>query len=845
MYLIMLNLSNNVKIKEILIFLRQRKNLWIVGLIGLVSMGVLGLLAIVGVYFYITPSLPAVESLREVQFQVPLRIYTRDEKLIAEFGEKRRSPATLEEVPDLMVKAFLAAEDDRFYEHPGVDYQGILRAVFLLLKTGEKAQGGSTITMQVARNFFLSREKTYLRKISEIFLALKIEDEISKNEILELYLNKIYLGQRAYGVRSAAEGYYGVDLDQLSLAQIAMIAGLPKAPSTFNPIVNPGRATERRNYVLRRMRDLEFIDEQMFDAAVAETVTASRHGYIIEVDAPYVADIVRKEIVETHGEAAYTSGMRVYTTMESRLQTTANESLYQALHAYTKRHGYKGPEATVTLPENPHVETWLKALETHGRPQVGPLSLALVVGAEGNHAAVFLPDKRIVPIGWDGLKWAREYIDENAMGPVLKSAEEALKPGDLVRVYADAAGRWHLSQVPEVQGALVSLNPKNGAVLAMVGGYDFKASHFNRVTQADRQPGSSFKPFVYSAALENGFTTASLINDAPVVFDDPGLEAEWRPENYSGKFYGPTRLRQGLIKSRNLISIRLLKDVGIRTALKHVKAFGIDTSRLPKDLSLALGSGVIKPMELAKGYTVIANGGYPVQPYMLERVMSQEGEVLYQAEPKEVCRRCEEYVTRMEETYPEFEVEAELAGEFGPPPLAVPANQAERSISSQNIYLTTSMMRDVIRFGTGQRALQLGRTDLAGKTGTTNDQLDAWFSGFSPDVVTTAWVGFDDPRPLGAKESGARAALPMWIQFMREALRNKREREFVQPPGLVTVRIDPETGLLASAGDPDAMFETFRADNVPQQEAESVMAVDHEQAPDQGVGGGNISEQLF
>ncbi len=816
-------------------------------LIGSVVIALTGVAVGYGLYLYISPRLPSTESLKDVHFQVPLRVYTRDGKLISEFGEKRRSPVALQDVPQRLIQAFLAAEDDRFYEHPGVDYQGILRAGFLLVKTGEKSQGGSTITMQVARNFFLSSEKTYFRKLSEIMLSFKIEQELSKDEILELYLNKIYLGQRAYGVDAAAQIYYGSKLKDLTLAQIAMIAGLPKAPSAYNPVVNPARATERRNYVLRRMLELEYINQDDFQAAVAEVSVTTRHAFNIEVDAPYVAEMVRQEILDMYGEDAYSSGFSVYTTVDSRLQLAANSALETSLLDYTERHGYRGPEGHVDLPDKADPAAWQAALQSVPREWVKDLRAGLVVGVDSQVASVYLSDGRVVPVAWEGMKWARRFVDVNHVDSELKIAADAVKAGDLVRVREGANGLWRLASVPVVQGALVSLDPKDGGIRALVGGFDFEASHYNRITQAERQPGSNFKPFIYSAALEYGFTPASVINDAPVVFEDPGLEAVWRPENYSGKFYGPTRLRVGLINSRNLVSIRILRDIGISRAIKHVGQFGVDASKLPRDLSLALGSGVVKPLELAKGYAVFANGGYRVKPYIIQKVLSQDGQVLNFSEPETVCDACEEYVTQMAEQYPNVDFTPELRGEWGPPPLPVPDKIAPRGVNRQNIYMMTSIMRDVIRQGTGRKAMQLGRNDLAGKTGTTNDQHDAWFSGFNSDVVTTAWVGYDEPQPLGEAETGAGAALPMWIDYMQVALQGVPEREFVQPPGLVTVRIDPQTGLLADAASADAIFETFRVGEVPQQSSTPVLSLDGAPAAagSPGASSGNISEQLF
>jgi penicillin-binding protein 1A len=826
--------------------------------------GLVGLLVGVGVVAYLVPRLPAVESLKDVDLQVPMRIYTRDAKLIAEFGEKRRIPLDIAEVPDRMIKAVLAAEDEHFYQHPGVDIEGIARAVWYLVRTGEKGPGGSTITMQVARNFFLGREKTYLRKLNEILLALKIERELSKDEILELYLNKIFLGQRAYGVGAAAQVYYGKSLDQLNLAQVAMIAGLPKAPSRFNPIVNPSRAVERRNYVLGRMHELGFIGDDEYQTAMSAPVTARLHGLSAEVEAPYVAEMVRAYLEEREGPEVYTKGLQVYTTIDSHLQGIANAALHDALVDYDRRHGYRGPEGHVQLPETlPEASAAAgqaaaggdgaadKAAEGNapaadetpvrnaaldkllgGRADVGDLIPAVVLEVGEREAKVYARGVGEITLPWEALAWARPYVDENHVGAEPKTAGDILARGDVVRV-EQRHGGWRLEQVPTVQGAIVSLDPDNGGIRALVGGFDFRRSKFNRAVQAERQPGSSFKPFIYSAALEHGFTPASIINDAPVVFDDPGLEATWRPENYSGRFFGPTRLREALYKSRNLVSIRLLRAVGIDFTLDYLKRFGLDADRLPRNLSLALGSGTVTPLEMARGYAVFANGGYRVDPYLIDRVVEQDGLVTFHSRPVRVCEICEGALHRVAlksgGSVPEHPSEGRS---FRPAP---------RVLTPQNAWLMNSLMRDVIKRGTGRRALQLHRSDLAGKTGTTNDQRDAWFSGFNPRVVTTTWVGFDNLAPLGRRETGARAALPMWMQFMGAALQGAPEEALEQPDGLVTVRIDPETGALASAGDPNAIFETFRADHVPKRLAEAPAPSTQGSASE----GGGVTQQLF
>lgn len=796
----------------------------------------LAIIAVLGLYLVIVPGLPSIDVLKDVRYQVPLKIYSRDMKLMAEYGEKRRTPLEYEQIPDLMIKAVLAAEDARFFEHPGVDYQGLLRAVFYLVRTGEKGQGGSTITMQVARNFFLSREKTYLRKINEIMLALKIEDELTKEEILSLYLNKIYLGNRAYGIAAAAQVYYGKPVDQLNVAQLAMIAGLPKAPSRYNPIVNPARALSRRNYVLGRMQALEFITEEEYQQALAFVDDASLHGLSQEVTAPYMAEMVRAEMVERYGEDIYSEGYSVVTSIDSRLQASANHAQRDALLAYDRRHGYRGPISHQELTDDEGEEQWMNLLRD--QREVNGLYPALVLWVEDQLAVVYEPHQGMIRIDWPGLEWAAPALENGRFGQKPKEASDILARGDIIRIVQEPGGEWFLAQVPTVEGALVSLDPHDGAIRALVGGFDYESSKFNRVTQAERQPGSNFKPFTYSAGLEKGFTPATLINDAPVVFEDKGLEATWRPENYSGKVFGPTRLREALVHSRNLVSIRLLRSIGISYDINYVSRFGFDKKRLPKDLSLALGSGAVTPLEIVTGYAVFANGGYRTVPYYIDRIENEEGEVEYQAAPYTVCEWCAEMTKEDKER---------LANFVGPPVREEmpPVNIAPRVLTPQNAYLMRSMMMDVIKRGTGRRAMVLHRPDIAGKTGTTNDQQDAWFSGFTPDVATTTWVGFDKPHPLGEYETGAKAALPMWIEFMRTALKGLPVKPLRQPPGLVTVRIDPETGLLASADNPQAIFETFRVDNVPKRHASSVNGVNTGASETPGNQESNVSEELF
>ncbi len=757
-------------------------------------LGALGGAIALGVaYYYIEPELPNIDNLREVRLQVPLKVFSHEGKLIAEFGEQRRNPLTYEQIPRTMVQAVLSAEDANFFAHPGVDYRGLLRAGLQLALTGKKKQGGSTITMQVARNFYLTRQKTYTRKLSEILLALRIEEELSKPEILELYLNKIYLGQRAYGVGAAAQVYYGKPVDELDLAQTAMIAGLPKAPSTFNPLANPPRAIERRNYVLGRMLELDFIDRQTYDTAIAQPVTASRYAPPIEVEAPFVAEMVRADMVGRFGEEAYTGGYSAFTTVRDNEQTAANRAVRNALDAYTERHGYYGPEDR--LDPMPPDEAGLDAVLAD-RPTVGELRPAIVTAIADQSASLYLGDGKRGTLGWEEIEWARPFIDTDRRGPKPKQVADVLKPGDLIRVRRvakDQETAWRLAQIPRAAGGLVALDPLDGAVRALVGGYDFYYSKFNRVTQAKRQPGSGFKAFIYSAALDNGFTPASLINDAPVVFDDPSLEGAWRPENYSGKFFGPTRLRYALTKSRNLVSIRLLRSMGVEAALRHIAKFGFDPDELPKNLSLALGSADVTLLQMAGAYAVLANGGYRIEPYFVERIEQDGKGVIDQAAPSRVCKDCG--------------ATAAGAAQQGTP--------AQRVLDERNRYLMYSMMQDVIRSGTATKARELGRQDLAGKTGTTNDQRDAWFNGFNQHLVANTWVGFDDNGKLGRGEVGGRAALPAWMEFMREALKDVPDEEPEMPEDVVMLRIDPHTGVLADAATEDAIFEVFRAEHAP------------------------------
>lgn len=795
------------------------------------------LLILASAYLYLSPNLPPVDVLRDVKLQTPMRIFSADTQLIGEFGEKRRSPLEYDQVPMTFINAILAAEDDRFFEHHGVDITGLLRAASQLLTTGSIQSGGSTITMQVAKNYFLSHERTFSRKFNEILLALQIERELPKAEILQLYLNKIFLGNRAYGFEAAAQVYYGQSLTELTLPQWAMLAGLPKAPSAYNPLVNPSRALERRDWILGRMLSLDYIDQDTFQQALETPITASFHGATLAQSAPYIAEMARAEMIERFGKDVYTAGYRVITTVDSQLQASAHQAVIEGLMAYDKRHGYRGPEQNVAaLNDGQDTQRWLDALKGISSPS--GLVPAIVTQLHEQAFNALLADGQEILLEWQqGLEGKRLFETIDRLSAKPETASDVVAIGDLVRLQPQADGSWQLVQLPEAQAALVSLDASNGAILSLVGGFDYNQSKFNRITQAKRQPGSNFKPFIYTAALANGYTPASIINDAPIVFEDASLESSWRPTNDSGKFYGPTRLRYALFKSRNLVSIRLLRALGIPKAIEYTTHFGFDSSELPKDLSLALGSHSLHPLQIVKGYAVLANGGYQVDPYLIDRIETIDGEVIFQAYPATVCVDCdklddhkplvqdeptaEEFATiedLLQQSEPRTPADGETPAQAIETPAPEPLPIAPQTIEPRVAYIIDSMMRDVVKKGTGRAALRLGRNDLAGKTGTTNGPIDAWFSGYGGGVVTTAWLGFDRNNVLGRREYGGSAALPIWINYMRNALEGKPETVVQQPEGIVTVKIDPATGLLAKPGQSNAIFEIFRTEFAPTEE---------------------------
>lgn len=839
--------------------------------------GVLGIAALTGIYFYIKPDLPSVTVLKDVRLQTPMRIYTQDGKLISQYGVKRRIPVKLEDVPEKLIEAVIATEDSRFYEHHGIDPIGVARAAINLVLTGEKQQGASTLTMQLARGFFLTRDKTFIRKIKEIFIAIHMEQVLTKEEILELYLNKIELGHRAFGFGAAAQVYYGKNLKDLTLAQLATIAGLPQAPSVLNPVSRPERSVERRRIVLLRMLDEGFITKAEFDEAVAAPVTARKHGAEIDVDAPYLADYIYNEMVELYGkEEAETGGYQVYATVPSETQLAAQQAVVRNLHDYDERHGYRGPvtwlwnrpEEAKTVADSPQFEPkgkadWtLEEIKTvlDSVPHFHPLVPAVVTEVAENSATVLDLNGATRTLNWEGLDWARPYITDSRQGKEPEVAADILSPGAVIYIRKED-DLWKLSQVPAVSGALIALNPHNGAVQAVVGGYSFYQSQFNRATQAKRQVGSNIKPFIYSAALENGYTLASVINDAPINQWDASTGVAWRPQNSPPEYDGPIRMRVALGKSKNVVSVRLMRGVGLQKAREHLAKFGFDPDEIPNDETVSLGSGSHTPLEVVRAMSVIANGGFLVTPYFIDRVENELGEVLWKTEPTWACNPCHDdqgNVIEQEENL-EALLEAQLNKEGG---LAatIPSNQpdapekrsAPQVISAENAFLVADMMRTGVRangswnkktywMGTGWRARNiLQRDDLAGKTGTTNDARDTWFSGFHRDIIATAWVGFDDMnRNLGRAtrnqnlinrnpekfnwfgnamiggEDGAKAAEPAWIRFMQKMLDGVPEQPMAIPDGVVRVRIDRTTGKLTRRTDHTTLFEYFKQGTEP------------------------------
>jgi penicillin-binding protein 1A len=848
----------------------------------------LAVISIVGMYFYLKPGLPSVEILREVKLQTPMRIFTQDGKLISQYGVKRRIPVSLDEVPETLVQALIATEDSRFYSHIGVDPIGVGRAFLNLITTGERGQGASTLTMQMARGFFLTREKKFSRKIRELFIALHMEQELSKNEILELYLNKVELGHRAFGFGAAAQVYYGKNLNELNLAQLATLAGLPQAPSILNPISRPERSKERRRIVLLRMLDEGYINRQQFDEASQAPVTAKKHGAELALDAPYLADLIYNEMVDIYGkEIAETSGFNVYATATYDMQKAAQEAVIQNLHDYDERHGFRGPLAQLWEPlprkvvkpalmvDGPEQDNTVQdAIATHinknawsiekviayldSVEEINPLRSAVVMTVREKTADVIMANGRMLVLVWDGLDWARPYIDDQTQGDDPEFASDILQDGMLIYIRKRPQDDvWQLGQLPDASGALVALDPNNGAVKAVVGGYSFYKSQFNRATQAKRQVGSNIKPFVYASAIASGYTLASIINDAPINQWDSSSGVAWRPQNSPAVYEGPIRLRVALGMSKNVVSVRLLRGVGLDDTVDYISRFGFDKDDIPRNETLSLGSGSHTPLEVVSGIAVLANGGFAVRPFFIERIENDLGELLWQAEPVYACKPCDVEVQQQKQSLEEADIEAMLAAEFS----QARSNgsqknkfkqSAEQVISPQTAFLVTEMMRTAVKangnwnnktywLGTGWRARNLlQRDDIGGKTGTTNDSKDTWFSGFAGNLVATAWVGFDDAsRQLGrvsrnqnlvnknpekfnwignaviGVEDGAKGAQPAWIRFMDVVLKDQPEVQKKIPEGIVRVRIDSETGKLTRRTDFTAMFEYFKVGTEP------------------------------
>lgn len=806
---------------------------------------ILGVGTIFGFYLYVKPELPDVATLKDVELQTPMQVYSQDGKLISQFGEKRRIPVAYDDIPRHLVEALIATEDSRFYDHPGIDPIGITRAAVVVALSGSAKQGASTITQQLARNFFLSNEKKIMRKIKEIFIAIHIEQLLSKEEIMELYVNKIFLGYRSYGFGAAAQTYFGKDLQDLSLSEIATLAGMPKAPSTMNPIYSLERATHRRNVVLLRMLDEKYITQDEYDQARAEEIVSRYHGAEIELSAPYVAELARAWMVSRYGEeAAYTSGMKIYTTVDSKLQAAANDSAINNLLSYDERHGYRGAEKVLWKKGETAFDEQKIDKTLNNVPSYRPLIPAVVTKVDGKQATVFVKNKGKQTLEWDGIKWARKFLTDNRQGSVPNRASDVLAVGEQIWVRPvetktdgeESTVAWHLSQVPNANTAFVAMNPENGAVLSLVGGFNFIHNKFNRATQSVRQVGSSIKPFIYSAAIDQGLTLATLVNDAPINQWDKSQGTAWRPKNSPPTYTGPTRLRIGLAQSKNVMAVRVLREVGLDETREYLTRFGFNIDQVPRSETIALGAGSLTPIKMAQGYSVFANGGYYVEPFYISKVETPFGELEYQANPSIICHQNCAQQPATETVSNEFaEQDVDITADDSAP------HYAPQVISEQTAFLVREMMYSNVWGGgdwskgtgwngTGWRAQKLERRDIGGKTGTTNDSKDAWYNGYGPGMVAIAWVGFDDHnRNLGrtkpnsnlasnqisGAEAGAKTAQPAWVDFMRDALAGTPQHEKVIPENIVRVRIDRDSGLLTNKFDSSSMFEYFRAGTEP------------------------------
>ncbi|MEM7220313.1 MAG: PBP1A family penicillin-binding protein [Pseudomonadota bacterium] len=835
-------------------------------------------LTLAAIYLYLNPQIPDAATYRNVKLETPLRVLSRDGVLLAEYGERRLIPIDRAAIPDLFVRALVDTEDKRFFSHGGVDFISLVNDTLDLVLNREIVGGASTLTMQLARNVSFSLEQTFIRKFKEMLLAMKIERQLSKDEILALYINIVPFGKRAYGAEAAAQTYYGKSLNELSLAQLAMLAGVPQAPSTSNPINGPALALRRRNLVLSRMLAQGSITESEYNQAVDQPITAKLYRQAAATAAPYPAEIVRRELFDQFDDL-YTGGYQVTTTLDSALQRRAIDALRRGLHGYDERHGYRGragsveltltpdtaayyagllpqvdesadsateeaveaatteasaePEAAaqnndIAAPDSETLASLVDVLDDY--PRIGAAQPGLILATNDQNFTALLDDGSSATVAWDGMSWGRRFLSVERRGPSPKRTSDLLQVGDVAYLRGDGDG-WRLAQEPDVQGALVSIEPRTGAIRALTGGYDFARNQYNHATQAKRQPGSGFKPFVYSAALDAGVTPSSIFMDAPIVLDDELLETQYRPDNNNKRYNGPTRLREALYRSINLVSIRVLLEVGAGRVLRHVDRFGFNTSQFPRNTQLGVGGGTmgVSPLQMARAYSVFANGGYLVEPYLIDRV-EKDGEVLFTSSPTLVCEDCEREpsyaandadgaaadmaagdparnlnATAQQPTGADDPTSAEDANAAAPPaPM-----YADRVLDSDNAFVMHTMLQDVIRRGTGRRALQLERSDLAGKTGTTNEAADTWFNGYQDSLVTTVWVGFSDYRPLGPREFGATTPLPIWIDYMQAALREAPSSAREQPETVISLKIDPETGRMAQPGDRAAIFEYF------------------------------------
>ncbi|NDL64474.1 peptidoglycan glycosyltransferase/peptidoglycan DD-transpeptidase MrcA [Acerihabitans arboris] len=800
----------------------------------------LGAASIFGMYKYIEPQLPDVATLKDIRLQTPMQVYSADGELIAQFGEKRRIPLKLDQIPPELVHAFVATEDSRFYEHHGVDPVGIMRAASIALMSGHASQGASTITQQLARNFFLSPERTLIRKIKEAFLAIRIEQMLTKDEIIELYLNKIYLGYRAYGVGAAAQVYFGKNVDRLTLSEMAVIAGLPKAPSTFNPLYSHERALARRNFVLSRMLDENFITREQFEQARDTELVANYHAPQIAFSAPYVSEMVRQDMMKRYGENAYTDGYKVYTTITKKLQLAAQDAVRNNVIDYDIRHGYRGPSNVLWKVgemawDQKHIVDTLKTL-----PVYGPLFPAVATQSDAEQATAVMADGSTIALPMAGVRWARLFKTDTLQGPLPRKVSDVVQPGQQIWV-RKVGDIWWLAQVPDVNSALVSINPQDGSVKALVGGFDFNQSKFNRVTQSLRQVGSNIKPFLYTAAMDKGLTLATILNDVPISRWDAGAGSDWRPKNSPPTYDGPIRLRQGLGQSKNVMMVRAMRAMGVDYAAEYLLRFGFPAQNIVHTESLALGSAAFTPLQMVRGYSVLSNGGYLVDPYLITKIQDETGHTLFEAKPKVVCDTCDLPViygdTNKSAVLSDDSMENVAVSRQPDNAPAVPmprletVSPAQAAADGSQLYaphvistplaflihdaLNSNIFGEPGWMGTGWRAgKDLKRHDIGGKTGTTNDSKDAWFSGYGPQTVTTVWIGFDDHRrnlgratasgaisdQISGGEGGAKSAQPAWDDYMKVALEGIPEEKIAPPPGIVTVSIDKSSGKLSDGG---------------------------------------------